>query len=218
MKTASKVCAETMGGGFAACRPESKKSCLLLFVRNENGKLRLVFDCRVPNRLFKAAPNIPMGTGAVWAHMKIPDNELLYMATSDIYDYFYACEIPGELSEFFVVETIDAKTFSTWCAVSGLPSAYIDSAHLGLCILPTGWTWAFYFAQMRHAASLSLCSFIETDGVLEDVTATPLLSKEACVALPYCDNLGVGSLSASLCGDAQNDIINAEEAFLFSHT
>ena len=64
-----------------------------LFVRKKNGKQRLVFDCRVPNRGFKAAPNIPMGTGSVWAHMKIPDNELLYMATSDICDYFCSVAI-----------------------------------------------------------------------------------------------------------------------------
>ena len=70
-----------------------------IFCTEENGKQRLLFDCRVPTRLFNAAPNIPMGTGPVWAHMKIPDNELLYMATSDIRDCFYARDIPEELSE-----------------------------------------------------------------------------------------------------------------------
>ena len=87
--------------------------------------------------------------------------------------------------------------------------------HLAPEVLPMGWTRASYFAQRRHAAALGLCKFIASDGVLEDATAVPELSDKSCVALPYCDNLAVGSLSASLCEDAQRDIIQSGGALGF---
>eukprot|EP00973_Karenia_brevis_P016640 2278975-Karenia_brevis.AAC.1 len=43
------------------------------FVGKKDGNLRLVWDCRVPNRRFKKSPAQALGTGRAWSRLSLPD-------------------------------------------------------------------------------------------------------------------------------------------------
>ena len=64
------------------------------FVNKKNGRQRLVMDCRAINQRFRAPPLLKMAAGSSWSHVEIPAGKSLYIAQSDIKDYFYSIPLP----------------------------------------------------------------------------------------------------------------------------
>ena len=75
-------------------------------VTKKSGKLRLVVDCRATNTVFRDCPHLPMGSGGSWGEVILDDESDAWISSSDIKDYFYACGIPQELSEFFCLPDV----------------------------------------------------------------------------------------------------------------
>ena len=59
------------------------------FVAKKNGKLRLVLDCRASNQFFRPPPDIAMSAGYSFAQLELEPEDTMYVAQSDIQDYFY---------------------------------------------------------------------------------------------------------------------------------
>ena len=76
------------------------------FVTKKSGKLRLILGCRGVNQKFKDPPSMMLAARASWAQVEIPGNENLYIAQSDITDYFYSLRLPEELQHFFCLPAI----------------------------------------------------------------------------------------------------------------
>jgi hypothetical protein len=79
------------------------------FVKKKNGSIRLVIDCRAVNRCFRRCPHVPLGTGAAWSEVIMDDSCDMYLSLSDIKYYFYECEIPAELSEYFCMADVPVR-------------------------------------------------------------------------------------------------------------
>ena len=60
------------------------------FVHKKNGRQRLILDCRAANKRFKKPPPLALGAGSAWSQVSIPEDSTLYLAQSDIKDYFYS--------------------------------------------------------------------------------------------------------------------------------
>ncbi|CAE7196525.1 AMY1.1, partial [Symbiodinium necroappetens] len=76
--------------GMVSFTSEPKDSVTPFFVIKKNKKLRLILDCRGVNRRFRPPPPLALGSGASWSQLSIQKGETLYMAQSDIKDYFYS--------------------------------------------------------------------------------------------------------------------------------
>ena len=84
------------------------------FVNKKNGRQRLVMDCRAINQRFRAPPLLKMAAGSSWSHVEIPAGKSLYIAQSDIKDYFYSIPLPEELQQFFCLPSIPARCLREW--------------------------------------------------------------------------------------------------------
>ena len=51
--------------------------------------------------LFKPCPDIALAAGYSFSQLEIPQDESLYIAQSDIKDYFYSLGLPEDLQAFF---------------------------------------------------------------------------------------------------------------------
>lgn len=65
------------------------------FVVKKSGKLRLVLDCRATNELFRPPPDIAMPAGYSFSQLQMSDEDTLYIAQTDIKDYFYSIGLRG---------------------------------------------------------------------------------------------------------------------------
>lgn len=81
----------------------------LFFVTKKSGKLRMVLDCRGVNRRFHPPPPLAMSAESTWAQVNLPADQQLYIAQSDIRDYFYALEMPTELQDLFCMPGVPAR-------------------------------------------------------------------------------------------------------------
>lgn len=82
------------------CRPSGLVTPFC--VAKKSGKHRLILDCRQTNRLFKEPPPLALGTGSSWARVSVPEGEKLYVAQSDLKDYFYSLQLPRTIFEILV--------------------------------------------------------------------------------------------------------------------
>ena len=84
------------------------------FVPKKNKRLRLVLDCRSVNERFQPPPNLLMAAGATWANLELPEEATMFVAQSDIRDYFYSLGLPEELQPFFALPAIPVEAMATW--------------------------------------------------------------------------------------------------------
>ena len=144
-----------------------------------------------------------MGTGAVWADVCLNEEVEAWFSLSDIKDYFYGCSIPMGLSRYFALLDVETDFVQSlhnpqylddvgspggpWCPV--------------LRVLPMGWSWSFYFAQVAHATEVERALAVPPEHILQARRPAPRLRGDVLLALPYCDNLTV----AATCAKAAND-------------
>ena len=169
------------------------------FVTKKNGRLRLVLDCRGVNRRFRPPPQLAMGSGASWAQLSVPKGSSLYVAQSDIKDYFYSLQLPEELRPLFSLPAVPAETLHRW----QVPRSSWNGDEQGgwvfpmLRVVPMGWSWAMYVAHRAHQHQALIGSGLDVSRVLVDNQPAPDLSSGEPVLLPYADNLNVAGLDAS---------------------
>ena len=162
-------------------------------VAKKNGKLRLILDCRDTNKMFRPPPALALGTGSSWSRLSIPEGQTLYMAQSDIKDYFYSLRLPLSLRPLFSMPAIPSALLATWKVPEGLGGS-LDRAgwiYPMLRVVPMGWNWAMWISQRVHQEQSMIGSGISADRVLVDGKSPPDLSNGQVVLLPYADNLNV---------------------------
>ena len=159
------------------------------FVSKKSGKLRLVLDCRASNMYFAKPPDIALAAGYTFAQLEIPDGEQLYVAQSDVRDYFYSIGLPPGLRGYFALPPIAAHM---------LPPGLVDPSeveggmtHPRMKVVPMGWSWAMWIAQRIHQHQAALAVDCSPDQVLVDGRPPPDLQAGSPVMIPYADNLNV---------------------------
>ena len=86
-----------------------------------------------------------LGTAGDWANVILPEGSCLFAAQGDIKDYFYACGISSELSEYFSLPPVSGARLRGLGVfrVSGLPVGPEELVFPQLAVMPMGWSWAF---------------------------------------------------------------------------
>ena len=164
------------------------------FVKKENGKLRLVLDCRGVNRRFHAPPPMALSAGSTWSQISLPEGQHLSIAQSDIKDYFYSLELPTELKDFFCLPAIPVHCLQEWKVDSSSSLCGDDGGWIypRLRAVPMGWNWAMWIISQRAHQRISLqASGLSIDRVLVEGKPCPDLSDGEVILVPYADNLNV---------------------------
>ena len=147
------------------------------FVKKKNGRLRLILDCRAVNKRFKKPPPLALGAGTSWAQVAIPEGSTLYLAQSDIKDYFYSLALPQELQSLFCLPAIAKSALQDW----NIDMATVDEDAEGwtfpmLRVVPMGWSWAMWVAQRVHTHLCIEAGGLSIDRVVVESKAPPDIS------------------------------------------
>lgn len=160
------------------------------FVIKKNGKLRLVLDCRATNEHFKRPPDIAMAAGYSFGQLEVGGEQEVFVAQSDIKDYFYSIGLPSYLYPFFCLPPIRPQLLQRRIPeLRGVE--HFDEVYPQMKVVPMGWSWAMFFAQRIHQHQVMIGTGISHEQVLADGRPAPSLDSGKCVIIPYADNLNV---------------------------
>eukprot|EP00435_Cladocopium_sp_Y103_P055837 s653_g18.t1 len=179
---------------------------------------RLVLDCRAVNLLFKEPPRTRLGSLSCLSESLLNPDQQLFVATADICDCFYACDVPQGMEQYFCLKSdislADAVEVTGGSAdLSSLEG--LDWVSPCITVLPMGFNWSFYLVQVLHEqAALSALGIDESRLFLEG-SPPPQLSEGYCCTMPYCDNVHVLSCSSSLCQRGKDDVVAKLESMGF---
>ena len=209
-------------GFTASCRGRVGAFCVSKKPKDVNGVLherqRLVLDCRAVNLLFKEPPRTRLGSLSSVSEMYLETDQKLYVATADICDCFYACDVPKGMEQFFCLKS--DISLSDALQVTG--GSYDLSVFTGMdfitpCItvLPMGFNWSFYLVQVLHEQAALSALGIPEDKLFLDGSPPPVVSDGYCCTMPYCDNVHVLSYSPTLCQKGKDLVASKLEGMGF---
>lgn len=127
--------------------------------------------------------------------MVLDDQVDMWLALSHIKDYFYVCEVPQPLSEFFALPDVPGWHIR---ALGGRENDLGDIEDHEMIapvfkVLPMGVKWSFYLGQLAHAHQLKESFDWVFGAILSDRRPLPRMQAGVKVAMPYCGNLAVGA-------------------------
>ena len=147
------------------------------FVIKKSGKLRLVLDCRATNEMFQSPPDIAMPAGYSFSQLQMKAKDTLYIAQTDIKDYFYSIGLPEELRPYFTFPQVDLRKISPedprCIGVEGPVLIYPC-----MKVVPMGWNWAMYIAQRAHQHQAMLAAKVGVESVVVDGRPVPPLCRQ----------------------------------------
>lgn len=179
--------------GMVSFTDRPRSTITPFFVAKKDGRLRLVLDFRAVNQMFRSPPPLAMSAGFSWSRLKVPQEQTLYTAQTDVKDYFYSLRLPHYLRPFFALPPIPAHLLKLWgvsdemggsCEVDGMTFPQFG-------VVPMGWNWAMFFAQRVHQCQALLASGLGPSRLVAEGQPAPQLdSGEPCLMV-YADNLNV---------------------------
>ena len=118
-------------------------------------------------------------------------NDTLYIAQTDIKDYFYSIGLPEELRPYFTFPQVDLKKI---CPEDPRCRGVEGPVLIQPCmkVVPMGWNWAMYIAQRAHQHQAMLAAKVGVESVVVDGRPVPPLDeKNHTLLIPYADNLNI---------------------------
>ena len=107
------------------------------FVKKKNGKQRLVLDCRSSNLLFHKPPDVALAAGYSFAQLELEPGAELFIAQSDVKDYFYSIGLPAGLRKFFCLPAVEYSYLDV--EVPGFEN-YEGKIFPRMKVVPMGWS------------------------------------------------------------------------------
>ena len=153
-----------------------------------------LLDCRAVNRRFRQPPPVALAAGYSWARLELPEHSKLYVAQSDIKDYFYSLSLPEDLRSMFCLPPVPIGYLKRWQVSSSMGGELPGQEGWiwpSLGVVPMGWNWATYLAQRVHQEQILVATGISSSRILVDSAPAPSLENGEPVIIPYADNLNV---------------------------
>ena len=122
-----------------------------IFFVYKGGKvaLRVFVDARRPNMRFVKPPKAELASPACIADVWVDSDETVFTSGNDLVDYFYRLELPACIRSFFGLRSVKLALIDHPEArrLEGLGMEY---SPLRLRVVPMGWTWSLWYAQVVH--------------------------------------------------------------------
>ena len=180
------------------------------FVKKKNHKLRLVLDCRGVNRRFHPPPPMALSAGSTWGQVSLPTGKQLYVAQSDIKDYFYSLALPESLRDLFCLPAVPATLLKDWQIPQDSIPEFDDGGWVypRLRAVPMGWSWAMWISQRAHQHIALQASGLGVERLLVEGRPCPDLSRGEAILIPYADNLNVAGTDAERVQSIKDSVVN----------
>ena len=138
----------------------------------------------------------------------------MFIAQTDIRDYFYSIGMPVELRSYFALPPIDLMKV--------VPDHPLCQAHHGaslivhpaMKVVPMGWSWAMFIAQRVHQHQSMLAAGLDVSRVLVDGRPSPSLVDDIAL-VPYADNLNIVGCNREKVQQAKQSIVEHLESLGF---
>jgi len=116
----------------------------LFAVSKPDGKQRLIIDGRPANEVFAAAPHVELPTPDLLSRLEVPPGHRLWVAKSDLSDFFFRFRTPDWMHPYFALPAVRA-------AEIGMAAVYGDiRIHPCLAVLAMGWSHSVFMTQVAH--------------------------------------------------------------------
>lgn len=142
----------------------------LFGVRKPDGSVRLVIDARPANRWFKTPPVVTLPSPEVFSRFVSTAPGAVFIAKSDLDNYYHRLRLPGWLVPFFALPPVRA-------ADVGLRQ---DTAWTYPCLksLPMGWSFSVFLAQLAHEFVVYKSGCLSPSAALSGVSSWSLRERE----------------------------------------
>jgi len=119
----------------------------LFAVNKEDGKLRLIVDCRPSNPVFVDPEPLSLPTPDKLASLRLPRGRPVLAAHADMDNAFHRMRVPPKLRPFFALPAVRAGDIGPAAATEFGPEAMVYPL---LTRLPMGWSHSPYLCQQAH--------------------------------------------------------------------
>ena len=158
--------------------------------------LRLIFDERQCNRLWKRPPWVAMGgaSALAWMDFSAVRNEpgRFRVHTGDVPDYYHHLLLPPDFWPYFVFEDVTMAEFAAYLERFG-ESCELEGEFLALAVTAMGWSWAVFLAQncLRDRVTLN-SELISADNMIVEGAPVPSLEvDQANIHSEFVDDFNV---------------------------
>jgi len=117
----------------------------LFGVPKDDGKIRLIVDARAANIVFDDPVSVELPTPDLVARLHCPTGGPVYVAKSDLSDFYFRFRIPQWMHPYFALPPVAAEEF-------GQEGVYGAGTLIYPCfaVLSMGWSHSVYLAQTAH--------------------------------------------------------------------
>ena len=157
----------------------------VFFVKQSNGKLRIILDTRDVNNFFSTPPKTSLPTSAALSNVEVGPDDVVFFSGCDLQNAFYHMSVPAGMEKWFSLPSIPAG------AIDGLADRLGVSAfdHVVPClqVLPMGFSWSLHICQAVHESRLEVSGVSDSQRV-QDRRPAPDLSDGITRVATYVDN------------------------------
>ena len=183
----------------------------IFFVIKKSSMIRMILDTRGRNKFFQPHASTRHPSGAAFVEMDASPNGPVYFASGDIKDCFYHLGVPPGLEQWFSLPWIHRRHLPK--NLTGITSEDPDAWIVPLLtVLPMGWSWSLYFAQMAHETLSRRAGCSDSNHILAKMESIPL-NEGGCRMAIYVDNY-------SIAGRDRREVLERQKAHtrtLISH-
>ena len=151
-----------------------------------DGMQRLVVDGRPANARFVPSPSMELPTPDLLAKLEVPEEETLYVAKSDLDNFYHRLRLPKWLRPYFALPPVRAGDI-------GLDGFAPDTLVYPCCTtLPMGWSHSAYLAQAAHEYILDTCTSLRPE---DRITSRSDYRVDRPRHFVYIDDFGLAGLT-----------------------
>ena len=172
--------------GLLEWHPAGEAYLGVFFVPKKDGRQRMILDTRVVNAHFIDPPKTRLPTAAALTGFESVAGQELYIAGGDIDNCFYRFEVPQHLRHKFSLPRIRARFLSSEIRKEHRLRSD-DLITPCLRVLPMGWSWSLFLAQMSHEEVGRSVGQSDKD-LIQDRSAVEPLGPHGIKHAKYVDN------------------------------
>lgn len=110
-----------------------------------DGTIRLIVDGRAANQVFADPPSVELPTPDLFTKLQVPAGKRLFVAKTDLSDFFFRFRTPSWMHEYFALPPVHAQDI-------GQSSVYGNGTRIYPCfaVLAMGWSHSVFATQTAH--------------------------------------------------------------------
>ena len=174
-------------------------------VPKPDGAQRFIVDARRANSVFAEPPHVSLPTPDLLPRLIVPDNKPVWVAKSDLSDFFFRFRIPAWMVPYFGLPSISSNSIPTLLARFG-PNVTVYPC---LVVLAMGWSHSVYLTQTAHEHMLNTRTTLRPE---DRITRTADLRIDRVRHLVYVDDLIIIGPDKEAVAFEQQAYIKAAEA------